>query len=261
MQQLEDILIFQNILENIEEPEESVEPGRLVAEVGRYFMEAAYACRPLEQEGPERLVVNLHCFDCFTFVENCLALALMIPTRKRSWNDFTDILTRIRYRGGIVNGYASRLHYFSEWLADNVKKGFLREVTCDIACLPYTKDIDFMTKHPDLYPPLADPATLGEIAEFESQMPCQDRFYVPAVQFGAQERNILEGDIIGITSATPGLDVQHAGIAVRRGRAVHLLHASEPAGQVVISTETLENYLLEDETRTGIMVGRIGTIS
>jgi len=33
-------------------------------------------------------------------------------------------LKLIRYRQGKINGYSSRLHYFTDWLRDNEQKKF-----------------------------------------------------------------------------------------------------------------------------------------
>ncbi|MDD5170272.1 MAG: DUF1460 domain-containing protein, partial [Syntrophales bacterium] len=127
MVRLEDVLILQHVLECMaEREEERPSPGRLIVDVGEYFLEACYAAGTLDPEGPEALVTNLCAFDCFTFVENCLAITLLMRQRGRTWNDFTAMLTKIRYRHGELNGYASRLHYFSDWLKDNVGKGILK---------------------------------------------------------------------------------------------------------------------------------------
>jgi len=57
---------------------ETTTTGDLVLRAGRYFLGAPYAAHTLEAPGPEALVVNLRRFDCFTLVENCCALALLV---------------------------------------------------------------------------------------------------------------------------------------------------------------------------------------
>lgn len=42
---------------------------------------------------------------------------------------------------------------------------------------------------------------------------------------------IKDGDIIAITTHTPGLDVAHMGIAAYRKGKLHLLHASSAQGK------------------------------
>ena len=73
---------------------------------------------------PEHLNVNLDGFDCVTYMESVLALAL-----SRTVEDFADLLRRIRYRNGEVS-WASRNHYTSDWWRRNEAAGFLRNLTC-----------------------------------------------------------------------------------------------------------------------------------
>ena len=52
------------------------------------------------------------------------ALALTMTTRQHStrFDDFCRNLCRIRYRDGQLDGYASRNHYFSEWIRSRVRR-------------------------------------------------------------------------------------------------------------------------------------------
>ena len=42
------------------------------------------------------------------------------------------MITRIRYRGGRLAGYPSRLHYFTDWLLDNERRGLIEIITADL---------------------------------------------------------------------------------------------------------------------------------
>ena len=67
-------------------------------------------------------------FDCVTLVESSLAIARAAAVPRARWSAFTHEIERMRYRGGVRAGYVSRLHYFSEWIADNARRGLLREL-------------------------------------------------------------------------------------------------------------------------------------
>ncbi len=255
---VEDILIYQNILENVSPAEDhEAFPGRLVAEVGRYLVQAPYASNTLEQEGPEALVVNLRAFDCFTFVETCLVLGRIIPTKRRSWNDFSALLTRVRYRDGVIDGYASRLHYFTDWLQDNDRKGCLQDLSRHIEGVPLGKAISYMTAHAELYPPLSDPGILAAMKGVEKDLTNRGAFYCPKTAVSDDIPGLLEGDLLGIVTAADGLDCGHSGIAVLVEGRLHLLHASKQGGEVVVSPEPLADYLRAEPDRLGLMVGRI----
>ncbi len=70
----------------------------------------------LEKDGDEQLVINLTGLDCTTFLENSLALARCIKKGTTSFEDYLEELQFIRYRDGVIDGYTSRLHYFSDWI-------------------------------------------------------------------------------------------------------------------------------------------------
>ena len=48
-------------------------------------------------------------------------------------------IERMRYRGGKRRGYASRLHYFSEWISDGARRGLVRDLGKELAA-PRTFD-------------------------------------------------------------------------------------------------------------------------
>ena len=100
--------------------------GEIMARIGRTIVGMPYVPATLEVPGPERLVVNLREFDCVTFVENTLALARVVRSGQGGYDAFKRELLRIRYRGGKLEGYPSRLHYFSDWIADYQAKGIVR---------------------------------------------------------------------------------------------------------------------------------------
>ncbi|MFW5822942.1 MAG: N-acetylmuramoyl-L-alanine amidase-like domain-containing protein, partial [Tangfeifania sp.] len=206
---------------------------------------------------PEQLVVNLREMDCTTFAENCLAIAKTIQSGTHTFEQFTQELKDIRYRNGNIDGYPSRLHYFSDWIFDNQQKRLIKDVSKEITATPYDKDIDFMSTHPGSYKQLKDSTSLVEkIAEQEKDINSRQYFYIPETIITEVENQLMDGDIVGITTSVEGLDISHVGILVRKAGRIHLMHASSLAEEVVISEETLEGYLLNSKPATGIMVAR-----
>jgi hypothetical protein len=232
-------------------------PDRLVLEIGKFFLGTPYAAGTLDTKGPEQVVVNLREFDCVTFVETVFALAWAARSGKRSFEFFRIFLGKIRYRSGRLRGYPSRLHYFSDWIHDNQKKGMVRNVTAEIGEERLRKVVNFMTTHPDLYPRLKDVANLQRTKSVERAISRRSLFFVPKKALRHWEDRLRDGDIIAITTRTRGLDVEHVGIAARVKNRIHLLHASSKEGKVVISKETVYRYLMQASSRSGIMVARI----
>src|SRR5690606_29304872 len=75
----------------------------------------------------EPLTLDLSRFDCVSLIEACLAIArLARQPRPVTWAGFGTEMERMRYRDGRRTGYTSRLHYFSDWLLDNERRGLVR---------------------------------------------------------------------------------------------------------------------------------------
>jgi ribosomal protein S15P/S13E len=232
-------------------------PGEFLLEIGQSFLGAPYRSGTVKTKGAEHLVVNLREFDCFTFVENVVALAMHLKSRKKSFKAFRNLLQKIRYRQGRLHGYSSRLHYFSDWIYDNQKKGMIRDVTEEMGGRPLRKVLTFMTTHPELYPPLKNRVVLRRMESVERTISKRTLSFIPKNSLRRIEDRIYDGDLIAITTNREGLDVQHVGFAARVKNRIHLLHASSIEGKVVLSQKTLHRYLMQSRARTGIMVARI----
>jgi len=252
----EDKEIVEQIFELFAE-ETNAPTSVLMVKLGTYFEGTPYAAHTLEKGDEEQLVVNLRGLDCTTLVENCLALAKTIQSGDHTFKQFTKELKNVRYRSGKIDGYPSRLHYTTDWIFDNQQKKLVRNLSKEIGATPYPKEINFMSAHPDSYRQLKDSSHLVEIiAQKENDINSRQHFYIPEEKLAEVEDQLMDGDIVGITTGIEGLDISHMGILVRKAGRIHLLHASSSEEKVVLSEETLEEYLLSSKSATGIMVAR-----
>lgn len=254
----EDRKILRQALSALQNISGQADGAGLAARAGLRFLGAPYTLAPLEGKGHgEPLVINLRAFDCFTFVESVTAIALTILGGETSFEAFAGILERLRYRRGIRGNYASRLHYFTDWLGDNRRLGILRDVTREAGGKPFQKPVRYMTDHPECYPSLADGTLRAEIRRAEHNLSRRHRFFLPVDVIEEAESLLREGDLIGVTAAAEGLDIVHTGLAVRQKGRVHLLHASRAAGGVVVTDEPLHCYIAGRRDATGIVAGRL----
>ena len=238
--------------------------GDLLGAIGERLVGTPYEPHTLEIPGPERLVINLEALDCVTFVENVLVMARLawaapaglVDEPERFAAAYRRELTAIRYRGGNVDGYPSRLHYFSEWIADNDAMGLVEAVSRELGGVEDESPIDFMSTHPDAYRQLADAGALAQITAMEARLAGVARHYLPEHGIADAAPGIREGDIIAATSTVPGLDIAHTGIAVRRDGVLRLMHAPLVGSHVQIGEESLAERILRIEGQDGIMVAR-----
>ena len=214
-----------------------------------------YVPHTLEQT-PENLVCNLRQYDCYTLVENVLALML---TRESlgNFSDYEQFVKKMRYRNGRINGYGSRLHYFLEWIEQAEKYGYLRDITSDLGGQPIQKNINFMTMHPGLYPALTTGQVQKTITESEQRSSKKTWHFIGKNKVSGILSKLQNGDIVAFTSEKEGLDFNHEGFVIRKNGQVHLLHASSDRRQVVVSSETLLEYLLKIKHHSGIVVLRL----
>mgnify|MGYP002861522832 FL=1 len=231
--------------------------GEVVAKAGKYFIGTEYVAHTLEVGDEEKLIVNLSGLDCTTFMETSLALARALKKGKLDEQTLVNELTAIRYRGGVLDGYVSRLHYTSDWVTDNVKKGIVADVTKSLGGERIVFNANIMSEKPELYKRLKNkPALVEKIKEIENSIKQREYYHIPVSKIEQAEDRIKAGDLIAITSTISGVDVNHVGIAVKRNGKTYFMHAPMAGKKVQISESTLGDYISGGRKNKGIMVLR-----
>ena len=229
--------------------------GAIVQQIGLRFLGRPYLAGMLDEPEDEVLVVDLMGFDCVTYVENMVALAQAIKSGDPSYAAYVQNLQSLRYRGGTLDGYCSRLHYFSDWMLDNERRGNVEVVSRDFG-EPFDKTIDFMSGHRDAYAKLVDNDSLFAcIEDVEAGLAGHGLYYVPQDQISSVYDQLRAGDIIATATNIDGLDVTHTGFVYKHddGR-TGFLHASL-SGEVKISDD-LADYVKGVKAQTGVLVAR-----
>ncbi len=253
----EDRILVENSLEKFSS-DRKTDTGELTLKVAMSFLGTPYLANTLETGADEKMVINLRELDCTTFAENVLALTNTIQSKEPSFERFVKELEKIRYRVGERNGYLSRLHYFSDWIFENQQKKVIKDMSRDIAHILYPNQVNFMSNHMSSYKVLhGNPALKEDLIKQEKVISERMAWYIPKKSFRKYENMLEDGDIVAITTHIDGLDVMHVGFVVWTDNRVRLLHASTKEEKVVISEETLEEYLHGRKSATGIMVARV----
>jgi hypothetical protein len=208
--------------------------------------------------GDEPLTLSLTRFDCVTLVESCLGVARVAGSvTEPSWQQLGKEVERMRYRDGKRRGYASRLHYFSEWIQDGSRRGLVRDVGQDLGGVADSRPLRFMTEHRDKYPALSDAGVFREIKDVERRLERTPRWVVPTKRIPQLVDRIETGDVLAFATEIDGLDVTHAALAYRgKDGVLRVLHAPLSGGVVEVTTSTLPEYVAAIKRSTGVLVAR-----
>jgi hypothetical protein len=239
--------------------------GLATARIGQLAVGTPYEAHLLDAylrrgDGPitEPLTLSLTRFDCTSFVESCVAVARAARAGGTpSWKGFGREVERMRYRNGLRGDYTTRLHYFSEWVADGDKRCLLRDMGLALGGVEDHRPLRFMTEQRDSYAALADDRVFKSMKEMEKRLDRLSRRVIPTARIASVEDRIQNGDILGFATSTPGLDVTHCAIAVRDSRGtLRAAHAPLSGGGVEVSKLPLAEYVADIRGAMGIMVAR-----
>jgi hypothetical protein len=231
--------------------------GEVVQALAERLLGTPYVEGRLDVGEEEALVIDLTGFDCVTYVENVLAMAQAVKAGDVTYDAYAANLEALRYRGGALDGYCSRLHYFSDWMRDNDRRGNVEVVTDALTpAAPFNRRITFMSEHREAYPRLAtDDEALACIRDVEGALNQERLTFVPQNRIRDAYAQLQAGDVIAITSDVGGLDIAHTGFVYKfaDGR-TGFIHAST-TGRVV-RNDDLARYVEGNRRQTGIMVAR-----
>ena len=247
---------FKQIMEYAVTQNLSQQPlDEIIQKIARQFLGASYQAGLLDRGSEETLIASLTQFDCVLFIETVIALVKGIAIEDYTYSTFTKNIINQRYRQGQMANYCDRLHYFSEWISDNQKRGNLVNLTPTLGGITLQKNLNFMTVHRDSYPQMVKSEKNYQcIAEVEKNLQQLNLTYLPTHRLFSIYPKLKSGDIIGITTNIAGLDVTHTGLVYRQGNRVGLIHAS-PAGRVTIATD-LQQYVSHIPKAIGVFVVR-----
>ena len=230
--------------------------GEIVQAVGEQFLGAPYVAGMLDEGTEETLRAPLDRFDCVLFIETALALAQGIAVQDYAYDSFLQRLEDVRYRDGAMDGYCSRLHYFSEWIRDNERRGHVQNLTGELGGEPLGKTLNFMSTHRASYPRFADNDSLFQgIQAMERDLEGTDVSYIPQDRIRDVYGQLRAGDLVAFATHIDGLDVTHTGLVyAREDGSKGLLHASTSGG-VTIAPD-LQSYVENVKSQIGVVIIR-----
>lgn len=252
----EDITRFNEVMELLKS-DRGLPMDQTVIKIAKHFLGTPYVSFTLEKD-PEKLTVNTRETDCILFVEMCLAMSITSKDDNPTFDRYIEVLKSLRYRNGVVDGYASRLHYTSEWIIQGTGNGYFHEITGEIGGIPWDQKFNFMSKHPNSYRQIKEnPELVGKIREAEQNLEKYSYVYIPKPELPNHINGIKSGDIICFNDATPGLDIAHVALAYWENGKLTFIHASMGAKKVIINPTPLVDYTNGVKGHNGLRVVRI----
>src|SRR6476661_7554196 len=206
--------------------------GERTATVGKALLGTRYRSFTLEiDDHIEAPSVNFNGLDCWTFFEVSLGFARMLDSPAENWTpeNLLRQVERDRYRDGRCTGeYLSRLHYLEDWLADNDRRGLVRDLTRTLGGTSVPHAAREMTLGWRHYRYLAaNKALLGPLGQMEARVSSRPLYQIPKSRVASIEPKLRSGDIIGIISRDGRslYSTSHVGLAVRApDGSLHFMH-------------------------------------
>ena len=197
------------------------------------------------------LMVNLHTVDRLGFINNVMAMAQASLRNNPTFDDYLTYLERYSRKKGIDEGFASQFHYGADWIVDNVYRGNLKEMT---EYLPgggfKVKTLDYVSRHADQYPALADSLTFDKIKMMEMGYRSHRIPHLKKQSIGNKEMNELveNGDIIMMLSNDIDRDIYDVGIVEMRDGQPYLIHPNSEKGEIAVDPYPLARlFKLENQ--------------
>ena len=184
---------------------------------------------------PENLVIDFRWLDCITYLDYVTALHM-----SHSENDFLHNIVKIRYINSEIHFY-NRKHFFTDW----ANRGY--RIADDITAQLSTKALKSIK-------------LLNQKSKTHKYLPgipivSRSITYIPSSAIDhALISTLKSGDLIGIYTPLPGLDVSHVGFVIITEQGSVFRHASSSKNNQSVVDTPLMPYLLSSP---GIIVLRI----
>lgn len=174
----------------------------------------------------EDLVTRMDRFDCTTYLQTVLALALA-----KSSDDFPRRLREIRYIDGEIS-YTKRLHYTADWAQHQARRGLLADLTLGEETVTREKTLSFLK-------------------DFAPKRVLLRYYLKPAL--ASVSRWLVDGDLIYFVSARRDLDFFHVGMVFRNGSQLVMRHARHRRERVL--EQPLEEFFRRSQF-AGFVINR-----
>lgn len=200
--------------------------------------------------------VNAHSFTPLSFISTCIALAQAYETSSApNWRDFVDKYENIMYKKGEATDFVSRFLYPSDWIADNIFRGNVTDVTFNLdglAARKKEKSIDYISHHRDSFKAFADEKNYERLKMLEMGFRNHQIPYISNGDLTNPNRfkqQAKDGDIFFLLTPDFNLDSREMGILTRDGDRLLIIQLSPSKDAVTLEELPFENYVKRNVKR------------
>jgi hypothetical protein len=254
--------IFTRIVEKARKSQwQKLAIGELMGKIAEELNGIPYVASTLELSADKEFCsVNFTGLDCVTFFETTLDFARILKKGLCTPADLLKEIEFTRYRSGVLGNYTSRLHYTTEWFADNQRKKVVQILENLPDAVPFTQKVSVMSDHPSSSIQLkAHPELVSVIKGQEAAINKLALHYVPMNRIADIEHLLKTGDIVGVCSNAAGIDITHTGLIYCDSQGIrHFMDASskKSAMRVQIENGPISSTLNWSKNLTGAMFAR-----
>ncbi len=194
--------------------------------------------------------LNIHEFTPLSLLGTCVALAKAYETSSDpNWRDFADKYEAVMFKGGKATDFVSRFLYPSDWITDNIFRGYVLDATPnfdDIAIRKKEKSIDYISQHKDSFKAFANQKNYDRLKMLEMgfrnhQIPyLSNGDITSAKRYGAQAK---DGDMFFLMTTDYNLDHRDMGILTWEGDNLMIIMLSPSGDKVAMEELPFEAYV------------------
>ena len=200
--------------------------------------------------------VNTHSFTPLGLISTCIALAKAYETSSApGWRDFADKYENVMYKKGEATDFVSRFLYPSDWIADNIFRGNVTDVTMNLDGLAFKrkeKSIDYISHNRDKFKAFADQTNYDRLKMLEMGFRNHQIPYITNGDLQNPNRfkpQAKEGDIFFLLTPDFNLDSREMGILTRDGDRLLIIQLSPSKDKVTLEELPFEQYVKRNVKR------------
>lgn len=200
-------------------------------------LEGTPAGKAADNDSLGTIVVRLDTLNQREFINVVLAAAKTASISNPTLQDFEKNLENISRRKGIDEGFSSQFLYGADWIVDNVYRENLKEMTEYLGGGGYrTKTLDYVSRHPDEFPAMANPVTADKIRVMEFGYRSHRIPHLKKQSIGNKSvKELLKpGDIIILSSMSDDFDIYDIGFVTMENGEPTLIHISNGDKKVIV---------------------------